>query len=368
MVSDPVSGYQPDRVKFVTQTQSYKVSQNESCSSAGKIGIRKRILCFIPHCENKITFLMKLFLTFSLATMLILDFHWVKNPPVMNTSDARQVCTGQKPLFTFGIIADVQYADKNPAGNRYYRSSLEKLSDAVSVFMKDSVEFIVNLGDLIDQDYKSYKPVLDILNSSGIKTYHITGNHDYSVDHRDLNRLPVLNEPGENYYSEDRQGYRLIFINGNEISTYSSDNIAKISQATDLIETLKKEGAINAINWNGGISRTQLGWISSQLDEAAINSEKAILFCHFPIAPDNMHNMLNYKEVYDTILKHDNVIAWLSGHNHEGNHAIYKKMHFITLKGMVETDKANSFAIVEVYNNKIVIRGYGRENSIILTF
>jgi hypothetical protein len=43
-------------------------------------------------------------------------------------------------------------------------------------------------------------------------------------------------------------------------------------------------------------------------------------------------------------------------------------MHFVTFKGMVETKKSNSFAIIDAYNNKIMIRGYGRENSLELTF
>ena len=95
------------------------------------------------------------------------------------------------------------------------------MKDAVSVFRQDSVNFIVNLGDLIEGNYESYKPVINILNSSGIKTYHITGNHDYSVDSRYLSRLPVFTESREGYYSIIYKKYRLIFINGNEISTYA---------------------------------------------------------------------------------------------------------------------------------------------------
>jgi hypothetical protein len=43
-------------------------------------------------------------------------------------------------------------------------------------------------------------------------------------------------------------------------------------------------------------------------------------------------------------------------------------IHFVTFKGMVETDANNSFALVEVYKNKIWIRGYGREKSQILAY
>ena len=60
-----------------------------------------------------------------------------------------------KPIFSFGLIADVQYCDCEPRGSRYYRSSLTKLKEAVDAFKKDSVEFIINLGDLIDKDDSS---------------------------------------------------------------------------------------------------------------------------------------------------------------------------------------------------------------------
>ena len=70
----------------------------------------------------------------------------------------------------------------------------------------------------------------------------------------------------------------------------------------------------------------------------------------------------------EILLKYHNIIAWFSGHNHEGNYSTINKVHFVTFKGMVETKKNNSFAIIEAYSDKISIRGYGRENSLILTF
>ncbi len=300
--------------------------------------------------------------------MILFDITDNNHHPIKDPHDRNQDSAEQKPLFSLGIIADVQYADIKSAGNRYYSASLGKLEKAVSVFMKDSVDLIINLGDLIEKNYDSYKPVLNILYSSGIKTCHITGNHDYSVDSLKRDCLPVLGGSGKGYYSFVRDQYRLIFINGNEISTYGSYNKTAISEAANLIGKLKNMNEINAIEWNGGISGTQLDWINNQLAEAAGKSEKAILFCHFPIAPNNIHNLLNYKEVYSTLQKYNNVVAWFSGHNHEGNYTTFKKIHFVTFKGMVETADSNSFAVVEVYDRKIVIRGYGRENSLLLNF
>ena len=52
----------------------------------------------------------------------------------------------QKPLFSFGLIADIQYCDCDPVGTRYYRSSLAKLEEAVRSFRIDSPLFVINLN------------------------------------------------------------------------------------------------------------------------------------------------------------------------------------------------------------------------------
>jgi manganese-dependent ADP-ribose/CDP-alcohol diphosphatase len=311
---------------------------------------------------------MRLLFALYFATFLTFDMpdKISHHEPIL--SPVNQAFPDQKPLFKFGIISDLQYADENPLGSRYYRSSLEKLEEAVTTFRKDSVNFIVNLGDLIERDYESFKPVLNTLNASGIRTYHITGNHDYSVDPRYLSRLPLFSESREGYYSIIYQGYRLIFLNGNEISTYASSSKTRIGQAEEYIAKLKKNGEINAVGWNGGIGPAQLAWLASQLDEAADDSERVIIFCHFPVAPENIHNLLNYKEIHQIIFKYHNIVAWFSGHNHDGNYCTLNQIHFLTFKGMVETKKDNSFAVIETFENKISIRGYGRENSIILPF
>jgi manganese-dependent ADP-ribose/CDP-alcohol diphosphatase len=90
--------------------------------------------------------------------------------------------------------------------------------------------------------------------------------------------------------------------------------------------------------------------------------------CHFPIWPENEHNLLNYNDVLSILEKYDNIIAWFAGHNHPGNYGNFNMIHFVTMKGMVETEEANSCAIVEVYKNKIWIKGYGREKSQILAY
>jgi manganese-dependent ADP-ribose/CDP-alcohol diphosphatase len=306
---------------------------------------------------------MKLLIASYIAIIIIFNMPDKNDQAVLQSTDQ-----SKKPLFSFGIIADVQYADYDPVGTRFYRSSLKKLREAVASFRNDSADFIINLGDLIDKDYRSYKPVLDIIDSSRVKTYHVSGNHDYSVDPRYKRQLPVLQPSQKGYYSFVYNKFRFIFLNGNEISTYISANKAKINRANEYLTRLKNEGETNALDWNGGISSEQLEWLDNQINEASVNNEKILLFCHFPVIPENVHNLLNYKDVLQILEKHQNIIAWFNGHNHEGNYGNFNMIHFITFKGMVETDSTNSFALVEVYKNKIWIRGNGREKSQILAF
>jgi manganese-dependent ADP-ribose/CDP-alcohol diphosphatase len=284
-----------------------------------------------------------------------------KNRPISENQE-------QQPLFSFGLIADIQYCDCEPLGTRFYRSSLIKLGDAVRSLREDHPDFVINLGDMIDKDFASYKPVYSILDTAGFKMYHVTGNHDYSVEPRQKRRIPQLNSNKDGYYSFTHENFRFIFLNGNELSTYASNDKSVIQAASNYILKLKNEGELNGNDWNGGMSNKQILWLSNQLISAARNNEKVFIFCHFPVYPVSECNLLNYKDILIVLEGYKNIIAWFSGHNHAGNYGNFNMIHFVTLRGMVETESANSFALVEVYKNKIWIKGSGREKSQILAY
>ncbi len=270
------------------------------------------------------------------------------------------------PLFSFGVVADVQYCDCPPADNRYYRASLSRLREALTLFRNQQVSFMVDLGDLTDNDFRSVGPVMNILDSSGIKVYHIAGNHDYYVDHRFKKEIPALKYNKKGYYSFSMNGFRMIFLNGNEVSTYSTNNKKINEAARKIIEDLNRAGETNGKTHNGALGADQLMWLQSQLDESAAAGEKVLIFCHFPVWPVNENNLLNYATVMSLLGNYSNVKAWFNGHNHKGNYGNFNMIHFVTLKGMVETENTNAFSVIEVYKNKIWIKGSGREKSQIL--
>jgi manganese-dependent ADP-ribose/CDP-alcohol diphosphatase len=289
-------------------------------------------------------------------------------PDKFESGDSVPVSQEQKPLFSFGLIADIQYCDSDPAGTRYYRSSLTKLEEAVRSFKIDSPAFVVTLGDMIDKDFDSYKSVNKILDTSGLKIYNVTGNHDYSVEPRLKKRIPPLSKNKEGYYSFIYENFRFIVLNGNDLSTYGTTDKSVIKEANDLIVKIKNNGELNGQQWNGGLSRKQILWLTDQLVTAKKNQEKVFIMCHFPVYPVNELNLLNYKDVLAVLEDYDNIIAWFNGHNHAGSYGNFNMIHFVTMRGMVETEESNSFALVEVYKNKIWIKGSGREKSQILAY
>ena len=62
------------------------------------------------------------------------------------------------------------------------------------------------------------------------------------------------------------------------------------------------------------------------------------------------------------------VKLWLNGHNHAGNYAFHHGVHFVNLKGMIETENENAYSTIVLGENTIEITGFGREKSQSLSF
>lgn len=67
------------------------------------------------------------------------------------------------PQIRFGLIADIQYGDCDTHGARFYRNSLDKLTACVDSLNEERVQFIVNLGDMVDRNPEDIDPVLNVL-------------------------------------------------------------------------------------------------------------------------------------------------------------------------------------------------------------
>lgn len=268
------------------------------------------------------------------------------------------------PLIRFGMIADIQYGDCETANNRYYKKSLSKLDESIDYFNKENVDFTINLGDLVDRSPADFDPVLIRLNKLDSKVYNTTGNHDYNKIANNKKLYKMLGMPAQGFYSFKKSNWRFVVINTNEIATYSNLTSAKMKDELDaMLDYIKKSGRKNGYTYNGGISNKQMNWLIKTLKKAEKNKEKVIIFSHHPLYPENGLTALNDREILSLIEHYQCVKALFAGHHHRGAFAYYKTIPVTTVEGMVETENENACGIVELYENKIVLRGHGRMTS-----
>ncbi|MBC8872757.1 MAG: protein kinase [Planctomycetes bacterium] len=274
-----------------------------------------------------------------------------------------------EPLFSFGVIADVQYCDADPTMNRYYRKGLERLEQCVQDFNTRKLAFVVQLGDLIDKDLASFDDVVPVYEKLKAKQYHVLGNHDFSVEEEKKGDVPRRLGLERGYYHFVHGGWRFIVLDGNEVSLFTTEEGSpEREQAVAILEKLKAAEAVNARNYDGALGDEQLRWLKAQLEEAAGNDEKVVVFCHFPAFPLVAHSLWNVEEVIQLLSSHDNVVAYLCGHNHAGDYGQKNGVHYLTLQGMVDTEDETAYAVADVYADRIEIRGTGRQPSRTLQF
>jgi len=292
------------------------------------------------------------------------DWDWVAgtsfeniNPPASNDSSYLKI----------GLIADPQYCDCPPSGTRFYRESMWKLPAAVDTFNKYDVDFVMTLGDFIDIDYESFDSILPLYNILNMPDYKLLGNHEFEIaDSLKDKVIHLLNMP-DYYYDFDYNNWRFIVLDGTELAEYDSILHMDLREEGDsLWQSI--QGEINDRPWNGGIGRTQRNWLENKITDAMNKYEKVILFCHFPLYPTHNLNLWNRFQIIDIVEKYDNVIAYINGHNHDGNYALLNSKHYITQKAMIETYDTSSFSILSFYNNKLVFNSFGLMNDQILTF
>jgi len=272
----------------------------------------------------------------------------------------------QFPSFSqvkIGVFADCQYCNCETAGTRFYRNSLSKLDDCITQFNRDKeIDFVVGLGDIIDRDFASFNSVNAILSKSKNEVYQLIGNHDLAVEKSLLEKVPAKINLNKTWYSFTKNDWHFVFLNGNDI-TFHSNDIKVVRQAQEMTDKLKKEGKPNFYDWNGGIGPKQLEWLEKELQKAENKKLKVAIFCHYPLLPFEAHALWNSEEVLAILTKHNGLKLYMNGHNHAGNYAFQNGIHFVNLKGMVETEYENAFSVISFSDKKIEIEGFGREKS-----
>jgi 3',5'-cyclic AMP phosphodiesterase CpdA len=277
--------------------------------------------------------------------------------------------TQSLPLFRFGIVADPQYAAREPhAGmDRYYENSPAKLAAAIQVFNAEDLSFVMTLGDIIDRDFASFDTILDVYDALRHESLFLLGNHDFAVAPEHLEDVTGRLGTPAPYYSLAMQGWRFIALNGNEVSTFAPPEGHPYREiAAERLAELQEEGAINAHAWNAMMSDSQFSWLEAEIADAAKAGERVIVMNHYPVYPPNEHDCWDRERIIDLLSANPNVAAYFNGHNHVGNYGMVGGCHCVNFKGMVDTESENTFAIVDIHTDHIEIRGFGREESRVL--
>lgn len=264
-----------------------------------------------------------------------------------------------------GLISDPQYADKENGKTRFYKNSLEKLELAVQSLNKQDLDITVVLGDMVDEGPKDAKPIIDRLNKLKMPFYPILGNHDYPGEFQ-ANVYKDFSMPSS-YYVLDKGSWKLLFLNTNELSSYSTKRGSALEKEfLKLSAQYEKLGRTNLKPWNGAVSKKQFKWIRKQLDAATKEGKQVIVFTHHPLYPEIGYEVLNNRELLELFVRNKCVKAVISGHNHAGNFMLFEDLPCITLEGMIETADQNAFGEMELLPNKLIINGKGRMISRIL--
>lgn len=287
---------------------------------------------------------------------------------LLSSAETRQEPVAEKPLFRFGLLADVQYADKDTSGARRYRGALAHLAACVEDLRDDRLDFVVQLGDLIDGRPDSegtaadLEAVLALFARLEAPVRHVVGNHCLEVG-----RAALLKRLGleRGWYSFRRDGWRFVVIDSLEVSVCGrSEREVQYRKAEEWLAEHPAAEHKHAQRWNGGLGALQLRWLEDELSAAAHVGDKVVLFSHLPVlaaASSEWHLLWEHETVRKLLTDNEHVVAFVNGHDHGGGYALDEGVHHLTLEGMVEApEDSNAYAVVEGFADRLELHGRGK--------
>lgn len=225
----------------------------------------------------------------------------------------------QPSVLKIGLITDLHYADKPPAGSRHYRETPNKLAEAATHFAEHKPEFVVELGDLIDaaDDVETEQRYLKTINRdfSAIceQRHYVLGNHCVDT----LTKREFLDgvKQEKSYYSFDSGDFHFVVLD----SCFRSDG--------------EPYGRKNFKWTDPNIPAAELEWLRTDLSNTA---KKTIVFAHQRLDVNTHHGVKNATEVRTVLEESGKVLAVFQGHSHKNDHNDIGGIHYCTLVAMVE--------------------------------
>ncbi|XP_026855416.2 manganese-dependent ADP-ribose/CDP-alcohol diphosphatase [Electrophorus electricus] len=337
------------------------------------------------------------------------QFHTSAHSVKHATQDGVQLEDGADPLFTFGVIADIQYADLDDGFNfhgtrkRYYRSSLRLLCNANRRWAAERVRpsFVLQLGDVIDgsnrrhgASQRALRAVMDEFGNYAPAVHHVWGNHEfYNFSRSELLSSALNSGAGGDragdgvhaYHFSPAPGFRFVVLDAYDLSVIGRERRSdKYELAFKLIKAHNPNRNLNEppgyrhwigrfVQFNGGFSQEQLDWLHGVLLGADEKKEKVVVVSHIPVHPlstDGICLAWNYDKVLSILNSHKSVVCFMAGHDHDGGYYLDTSgIHHLTLEGVIETPPdSDAFGTVYVYEDKMVLKGNGRISDRLLMY
>ncbi|KAJ7956156.1 Manganese-dependent ADP-ribose/CDP-alcohol diphosphatase [Quillaja saponaria] len=313
----------------------------------------------------------------------------------MASANGMLIAQGKQPLFSFGLISDVQYADIPDARSflgvpRYYQHSILVLERAVQRWNDhQKLRFAINLGDIVDgycpknQSLNTVKKVVDVFQKFRGPIYHMIGNHClYNLPRSKLLPLLTIQSPdGHAYYNfSPVPEFRFVVLDAYDISAigWPRDHPSTLEALKFLQEKNPNqdknspEGLVGLerrfLMFNGGVGKQQMEWLDKVLHEAAKLKQKVVVCCHLPLDPGASRKeglLWNYDEVMDVIHRYNCVKVCLAGHDHKGGYSVDSHgVHHRVLEAALECPPGtDAYGYVDVYDDRVSLLGTDRMDS-----
>ncbi|MEW4490933.1 metallophosphoesterase [Thalassoglobus sp. JC818] len=248
-----------------------------------------------------------------------------------------------------GLVTDLHYADKAPAGTRHYRETLGKLEEAGRKFEQDQPAFLVELGDLIDAadsvdvEQRYLKTVNKEFSAICNDRHYVLGNH--CVDTLMKEEFLSGVEQEKSYYSFERGDIHFVVLD----SCFRSDG--------------QPYGRKNFQWTDANVPIAELEWLESDLKST---DKPVVVFAHQRLDVSNNHGVKNNAEVRRIFAGSDKVLAVFQGHSHQNDLKEIDGIHYCTLVAMVEGEgpENNGYSLIDIEpSGTIRLTGFRKQKS-----
>lgn len=242
----------------------------------------------------------------------------------------------RQPALRLGMLTDLHYADKPPAGTRHYRESLTKIREAVAKFNDAGAAFAVEIGDFVDaaDDVKTEIGYLETIEAEFAMfkgdRHYVLGNHcvwsltkEQFLDHCAARK---------SFYSFDRSGFHFVVLD----ACFRKDGVPY--------------GAKNFEWTDTEIPPQQREWLAADLAET---DKPTLAFVHQRLDVSNHYAVHSAPAVRKILAESGKVLAVFQGHNHINEHKEIDRIHYCTLGAVVEGSGAenNAYSLLDAYED-----------------